>query len=136
MAKQNKKSVAPKSATLTQEEFQKLSPEEQFALVNKANEAAAEAKKEASDAKSKLKASGKKGEPMPSFEVDEDKKNDVEGGTYEFTCRSFTHGGKVHDAAKVVAASESDDEKEALAAQAIISSLVAKKSGIIKRKED
>ncbi len=134
------KSAAAKPAALTLDELQKLSPEEQLALINGANAKASEAQAAAEKATAKLKAAKPvkaKDEPMPSFEVDADKKNGVEGGTYEFTSRTFTHGGKVHKAAEVVKASESDDETDALAAQAILAALVSKKSGIIQlMKED
>lgn len=137
MGKKTTKSVAPKNATLTQEEFQKLSPDEQFALVTRAKEMAEVAINHASEAKAKLKADKKEEAVLPSFEVDDDKKNGIDGGTYDFTCPKFNHKGKTYDAAKVVEDSESDDEKAAVAASEILATLVARKSGIIQlRKED
>jgi len=133
-----KKSIAAKPAILSAEEFKKLTPQEQFDYATAGRERAATSEAEAIKAKAALKVSGKKGdEPLPSFEVDEDKKNDVEGGTYDFTCRKFSHKGKVYEAAKLLAAADSDNKKEALAANEVLATLVAKNSGIIKlRKED
>jgi excinuclease UvrABC nuclease subunit len=148
MTKTKNKSAAAKVAALSPEEFQKLTPEEQaaeFAKLHAAHAAASEqlngAQAAAKKAESKLKAAvkGSEKEEMPSFEVDADKKNGIEGGEYQFTTRTFTHGGKVLQAKKVVEAAEGEEDDPAtIEAMAVLSALVDKKSGIIrlKGKED
>ncbi len=128
MAKKKTKGAAASAAALTAAEFQKLSPEEQAAKLEAL---------QAENAKLKagVKSSGK--EELPSFEVDADEEAEIEGGDYQFTCPTFQwDDGKVIDVRKLMAEAESDDKKAAEKASAIMSELVARKSGIVKRKED
>jgi hypothetical protein len=136
------KGAAAKAVALSPEEFQKLTPEQQLELLNNLQSEKtfiAGQLEHAEKTNAKLKASVKSKDKevvLPSFEVDEDKKNGIAGGVYGFTCPSFTFGGKVYKAEKVVADAESDSETVALEAQAVLSALVSKKSGIVKLKED
>lgn len=129
MAKGKGKSVTLKSVTLTAEEFQKLTPEEQVEYLNKLQSSNDELT-------SQVKSAKKEAQELPSFDVDEAGEN-YEAGEYQFTCPTFTWDDNriinVHD---LVAEAEGKDEKIAEKAQAIISSLVARQSGIVKRKED
>lgn len=94
-------------------------------------------KLEADNATLSEKVKEAKKEELPTFDVDEDKENDIEGGTYQFTCPTFHwDDNSIVDVRKLVADSESDDAKVAEKAQAILGHLVARKSGIIARKED
>lgn len=139
MGKKDSKSTV-EITVLSPEEFQKLTPEQQLELLNTlaAKNAEAEAAVKKLEAKAKKQASkpGKKAEKvLPSFEVDADKKNGIEGGEYEFTAETFTHKGVVLNAAEVVKQAESDDEHLALTAQTVLADLVKRKSGVLKRKE-
>lgn len=77
-----------------------------------------------------------KGNSLPSFEVDDDEENDIEGGEYDFTCPTFTHDdGSVIDVRELMVGFNSKDRKVAEKAQAIVANLVKIKSGIVQRKE-
>jgi hypothetical protein len=128
MSKKTKKSVAG-AATLSPEEFQKLTPEEQYELLNKAQgEAAALAEEN-----KKLVVS--KGKPeLPSIEVDDDEDNDIEGGEYQFTAPTFTWDDNTVIAVKdLVAGLGSKDKRVKEKAEDIVAKLVARKSGLLLR---
>lgn len=76
-----------------------------------------------------------KAKPKPvTFKVKENEKAGIEGGTYEFTCPTFTHKGEVINVRQLEADSRKD--KKALAKyEALCSMLVVRQSGIIKRRE-
>jgi len=128
MAKKNTKGAAANTAALTSDEFQKLSAEEQAAAMEKLL-------KENADLKAAAKQTTK--EVLPSFDVEDDEENEIEGGEYQFTCQTFTwDDGSVIKVRELIADSESKDKKVAEKAQAILGGLVLRKSGIVKRKED
>jgi len=138
MAKKNTKgAAATMAAAFNAEEFQKLSPEEQAAYIEKLHSDNAALQEAAEAAKAAAKTSTKKGDAksLPTFEVEEEK--DIEGGEYQFTCPTFTwDDGKVIDVHKLMAMAESKEEKVSGPAGAIMGELVRRKSGIVKRKED
>lgn len=141
MGKKNAKSTATKVAVLSPEEFKKLTPEEQVEYVTKLqshNESlvnqSAELLVKIADAKKGKPGKGK--DPLPSIEVDEDEENDIEGGEYEFTSPTFTHGGKVIKVADLMADAEGKDNKKSEAALTVIAALVKRKSGLLRKKED
>jgi hypothetical protein len=127
MAKKDNKSAAIKAA-LTPEEFQKLTPEEQAAYLA----AAFEAQSENQTLKTSIAAELKKNSPV-SFEIEEDVENDIEGGTYEFTCPTFTWDD--NSVINVRELSASKDEKDKKKYEEICAELVYRKSGIVRRKE-
>lgn len=147
MSKKPSKSTAEKFAVLSTEELQKLTPEAQQEYFLKLQEAhtalAAEADQLLStnatlEAEAKKLKKEKKQEELPSFEVEEDEENDIEGGEYQFTAPSFTwDDNSVIDVRELVAAAEGIESKDpkikakADKAAEIISKLIARKSGII-----
>jgi hypothetical protein len=140
MAKpKNNKPAAKPAAGFNAEEFKKLSPAEQAAYVEKlvADKASLEnTNKQLATENSKLSITKGKDE-LPSFEVDEDEDNDIEGGTYQFTSPTFTwDDGIVINVRTLAEETQSNDKKVAEKALAILAKLVAIKSGIVTRKED
>lgn len=135
MGKKETKGAAAKVAALTPEEFKKLTPEEQLAYLQKVTDANASLQSANDELSAKVKEATK--EELPTFEVDADEENDIEGGEYQFTCPTFHWDDnsiiKVRD---LMADTESKDKKVAEKALAILGHLVARKSGIVKRKED
>lgn len=127
MAKRKPSNATAKAVALSAEKFQKLSPEEQMAHFTKLQS-------ENSELKAAVKESVK-GE-LPTFTVDEAGET-FEAGEYEFTAPTFTwDDNTVINVHELMVDAESANEKVALKASAIISSLVARNSGIVKRKED
>ena len=138
MSKKSKKSTSIGFEVLSQEELQKLTPEQQTEYFNKLQAAHADLAKKASDLEvenASLKAESKQ-EELPSFEVEADDENDVEGGTYQFTAPTFTwDDGSVINVRELVEGAESADKKVAAKAQEILAALVARKSGLIRKEE-
>jgi hypothetical protein len=123
MAKKKTTGAAAKSAALTAEEFQKLSAEEQVAYLEKVQA-------ENAELKSSLKAVSTE---LPS--VDVEGTAEVEAGTYQFTCPTFTwDDGRIVDVRELVAEAESAEEKVSQKAQVIIAQLLQRNSGILARK--
>jgi hypothetical protein len=122
--------AASKPAALTAEEFQKLSPEEQVAHLNSLQESNSALQAEADT----LKKEATK-DLLPSFEVEDDDANDVEGGEYQFTCPTFTWDDNSVINVRELVAEASGKDKAAEKAQGIMAALVARKSGIVLKKE-
>lgn len=79
------------------------------------------------------KAEAEKKAP-PSIEVEGS--GDIESGTYVFTAPSFTwDDGKVINTRQLVADAQSENEKVSQRANSIIADLLARQSGILRRKE-
>ncbi len=132
MAKKTNTGATTKVVALNAEEFQKLTPAEQIAHLTSLQETNA-------GLEEKLKEAIKEAKPdsLPTFEVDADDENDIDGGTYEFTCPTFTwDDNSIINVRELSAESESKDKKVAEKANAIIAGLVQRKSGIVRRKED
>jgi hypothetical protein len=127
MAKKEPKAAAPKGAAVTAEQLEKLTPEEQIALLKKQNEELSAKNNELTKEVTK--------DVAPSFEVDEDEDNDIEGGEYEFTAPTFTwDDGSVINVKELVEGSQSKDAKLAQKANEILAALVTRKSGLIRLK--
>lgn len=153
MGKKTKESVAADLvATLTLEEFQKLTPEEQaarFSELVSANQALADQAKAAADDLDRIASENEKisqrnaalekevkKDELPTIEGVE-KDGDIEAGDYQFTAPTFTwDDGSVVNVRELMADAESSDEKVSSAAQVIIAKLLQRKSGILRRKED
>ena len=121
MAKKSQtKAAAPKAAALTADQFAELTPAQQ-------QEFLASLQKENSALKAAATAKGHT--PLPTFDVEADPENDIEGGEYQFTFPTFTwKEGKVINAAELIAEAGGSDAKKAEAAQAILAELVRRKS--------
>jgi hypothetical protein len=78
-----------------------------------------------------LKASVKtaKAAELPSFEVDEDEENDVEGGTYQFTAPRLTWDDNQEYDVRALAASKEKKDMELY--DTICAELVLRKSGLV-----
>jgi hypothetical protein len=127
MGKKQTKAAAPKGAAVTAEQLENLTPEEQIALLKEQNA-------ELAAVNSELTKEVTKDVP-PSFEVDEDEDNDIEGGEYEFTAPTFTwDDGSVINVKELVEGSKSKDAKLAQKANEILAALVLRKSGLIRLK--
>lgn len=133
MAKKKAASATTKTVALTAEEFQKLTPEEQTAYLNGILEENSTLQSENSSLKKAADATKKE---APSFEVDADEENDIEGGEYQFTCPAFTwDDGIVIKADELITQAGSKKPREAEKAQAILAELIKRRSGIVKRIE-
>jgi hypothetical protein len=138
MGKKETKGAADKSAALTQEEFQKLTPEEQLAYFNKLNAANEElASSLVAAKKNAAKASATDALPIVTG-VEED--NDTEAGDYQWTAPTFTwDDNTVLKVADLMKDFEGKDKKAAEKAGVIIASLLQRKSGLltlIKKEEE
>jgi hypothetical protein len=135
MGKKETKGTTTKVVVLSPEELQKLSPEDLMNYASSLGEKAATLQSSNTELAAKVKEATK--DVLPSFDVDADEEHDIEGGTYQFTCPTFHwDDNRIIDVRELMAETESKDKKVAEAAQAILGHLVARKSGIIARKED
>jgi hypothetical protein len=135
MGKKESKGTAAKVAVLSPEEFKKLTAEEQTKYLT--DIVAQNALLQSANAELTAKVKEATKEELPTFDVDADEENDIEGGTYQFTCPTFHwDDNSIINVRELMADTESKDKKVAEKAQAILGHLVARKSGIIKRKEE
>jgi hypothetical protein len=139
-----KNKVAPAQAgAISPEEFKKLTPEEQLAKLNELQTANAEASAKLAGAEKAAKAARKDADKagvveLPVIEdVEEDEDNEIEAGDYQFTAPTFTwDDGSVIKVTDLVANLSSKDKKVFEKAEFIVASLLQRKSGLLKRKED
>ncbi|HEY3403883.1 MAG TPA: hypothetical protein VGK59_10880 [Ohtaekwangia sp.] len=131
MSKKKKNTgAAAKVAALTPEQFAGLSPEEQAKYVADLQNTNAALTDKTVELEGKLKEA--KPDELPSIEVDEDEENEIEGGTYQFTCPTFTwDDGSVINVRELVDGLKSKDKKTKTKAENIVAKLVAIKSGIL-----
>lgn len=127
----NKVAAAKVVAALSPEEFLALSPEEQGAYLKDL-----QAKNSELEAQLQAKSEEPAVEEFPSFEVDEDEDNDIEGGTYVAVVKNFIYEEQNYESKKLIADLKGDDKKKKAKAELILGKLVSMKSGVLARKED
>lgn len=141
MGKKKANSTTEQFVVLTGEQFKELTPEAQaqyLEALNARNEALAAENSKLAKKAAKAEAVASKAKPeLPTLEVEEDDDSDIEPGTYQWTAPTLTwDDGKVYKAVDLMADAEGEDEKAQQKAQTIIAQLLARKSGLLVRKED
>lgn len=124
MAKKKPADAPVNAGAFSQDEFQKLTPEEQVAHLQAANQALA------SENKSLAKAAAKGGVVvLPTVE-------DEAGNEYQWTAPTFTwDDNSIISVESLMEGAASDDEKLKEKAEVIIAGLIQRESGLLRKVE-